>query len=177
MIDRVQEEAWDLYGLKVGLVVIDTLIIAGGWEDENSSVDGQKIQQALRALSDDTGTFVLANDHTGKSKSGPRGTSDKAATADVVLKAVLGDAPLGGNRRGHLLVEKVTDGPQGYEIPFKLVTHDVGVDEDGEKETMCTIEWAGDPLSRLTELRRLIPPVEIVGVTCCRDPRLPPSRP
>jgi hypothetical protein len=177
MIDRVQEEAWELYGLRVGLVIIDTLIVAAGWEDENSSAEGQKIQQALRALSDDTGTFVLANDHTGKSKSGPRGTSDKAATADVVLKAVLGDAPPGGNRRGHLFVEKVTDGPQGYEIPFKLVTHDVGVDEDGDKETMCTIEWVGDPQAPgaadeqnddddvLRVMAELVKPVKAMAIT------------
>lgn len=130
--------------VRVGLIIIDTLVVAAQWKDEGSSAEVQVALKTLRALSNDTNTFVLALDHTGKNEAlGPRGSSDKQASTDILLTVHMADqCPT-----GHLEVTRSSDGPEGQRIEFERVVHDIGKDDDGEVITECTIRW-GDEITR-----------------------------
>jgi RecA-family ATPase len=91
----------------IGVVIIDTLIMAAGWKDEQSSSEVNGVIRILRALSNATDTFILLVDHTGKVWSrGARGSSDKEASTDIVL--AIDDA--GAN----LVVERTYLVSEGY---------------------------------------------------------------
>ena len=40
-----------------------------------------------------------------------------------------------------LTLKKCASGPQGIDFAFKLAAPELGVDEDGEPVTQCTVEW------------------------------------
>ena len=125
-------------GFGVGVIIIDTLIMAAGWKDEQSSSEVNKVNRILRAVSEHTEAFVLLVDHTGKVRSrGARGSSEKEASTDIVLAI--------DDYTNHLVIDRITDGPQGLRIPFHLKTHEIGRDRDGDAITECTVEWGADP--------------------------------
>jgi hypothetical protein len=144
-------------GIHIGLVIIDTLMVAAGWSDESHSAEVQSVSKVMRALSDETDSFVLAVDHPGKDVSrGARRSSDKESSSDIVLAV---------SDRCCLTLTKFTHGPQGVKIPFELVEHDLGVDNDGEKRTECTVKWDGVvlPVERDAESDVLIAKLESPG--------------
>jgi hypothetical protein len=121
------------HGVGLGLIVIDTMIVAG-WGNEDKSESVQPVMQLLRKLSEELGCFVLGIDHMGKDKErGTRGSSDKESSSDVVL--TLAD--------NVMTLRKCSEGPQGIELRFALRVHKVGVDADGDEVTQCTVEWLG----------------------------------
>jgi hypothetical protein len=136
-------EIFDRHGVHLGLIVIDTMIVAG-WGNEDKSESVQPVMQLLRKLSEEMGCFVLGVDHMGKDKErGTRGSSDKESSSDVVL--TLAD--------GTMTLRKCSEGPQGIELAFALRVHELGVDADGDPVTQCTVEWrggedAGDELTK-----------------------------
>lgn len=123
------------HGVRLGLIVIDTLMVAAGWTNENDPAEVQSVMKVLRALSDETGTFVLAIDHHGKDASrGTRGSSDKEASSDVVISLVPGEMTLA----------KCSEGPQGLKRSFRLDAREIGSYEDGEPVTECTVDWCDE---------------------------------
>jgi hypothetical protein len=121
------------HGMGLGLIIIDTMIVAG-WGNEDKSESVQPVMQVLRKLSEALGCFVLGIDHMGKDKErGTRGSSDKESSSDVVL--TLAD--------NVMTLRKCSEGPQGIELGFKLNVHKLGVDADGDAVTQCTVEWLG----------------------------------
>ena len=109
-----------IFKLDLVAVFFDTVAAAAGWKDENDNAQAQAVMNQLRALSEQTGAFVLAADHFGKdSSTGTRGASAKEAAADVVL-ATLGDRKDDGTVADtRLAIRKLRAGPSGLVLPFK----------------------------------------------------------
>jgi RecA-family ATPase len=131
--DATDKEMQSRHGVRLGLIIIDTLIVAAGWVDENRNAEVQAVMRVLRALSDETDTFVLAIDHHGKDPSrGARGGSDKEGSIDVVLSLT----------PGRMTQTKLREGSQGEVTPFELKVHKFpSLTTPGETWTECTVEW------------------------------------
>jgi hypothetical protein len=145
--DSLQQE----FGLPLGLIVVDTIAACAGYAragDENDPAAGQAVMNALKALAQAIGCFVLGVDHFGKSiEAGTRGASSKESAADLVL-ACLGDKGSGGNVADtKLAVRKNRGGRQGQEYPFALrIVEALEPDEDGDAEdgdaiTTMVVDW------------------------------------
>jgi AAA domain len=138
--ERLQEQ----FKLPLGLIIIDTLIVASGYTkpgDENDSAIGQRIMSVLKAVADQTRTFVLGVDHFGKHiETGTRGTSVKETDADCVL-ALLGKEDDGRVVDPRLNTRKVRGARSGEEFPFTVRPVDIGIDDDGEPLQTLVIEW------------------------------------
>jgi hypothetical protein len=120
---------------KGGVVFIDTLNRAAPAADENSSRDMGIILEAAKTISREVAGLVLLVHHTGKDASrGMRGHSSLFAALDGVIE-VSRDAS--GNRSWS--VAKSKDGEDGKEVKFRLQTHVLGQDSDGEDITSCTV--------------------------------------
>jgi len=119
------------HGVRLGLIVIDTLMVAAGWENENNNA-----VQVLRRLSERVGIFVLAIDHHGKDPTrGARGGSDKGSSTDLVIDLTLDRAA-----SGKMVISKVSEGAED-KFGFELKLHEIGKDEDGEPITERSVEW------------------------------------
>ena len=129
-------------GMRVGLIVVDTVAAAAGWRDEQDSAEAQVVMNVLRRVSRETGTLVVAVDHYGKSvEAGTRGSSAKEAAADAVI-ALLGEKRENGkveNRR--MAVRKLRGGATGGETAFNLRVEDIGIDPQGRPITTCAVDW------------------------------------
>src|SRR5262245_49969779 len=92
----LEKEFW----LPLGLIGIDTIAACAGYAragDEYDNATGQAVMDALKAVAQELGCFVLGIDHFGKDLlAGTRGASSKESSADVVL-ACLGEKKLSGN--------------------------------------------------------------------------------
>jgi len=122
---------------KASVLIIDTLNRATPGRDENSSSDmgltlaGAKfLEQAIEGL-------VVLIHHTGKDQSkGPRGHSSLYGALDAALVVTKDDK----KKTKAWRQEKAKDGPDEEKFGFRLQSHVVGKDEDGDDETSCTIE-------------------------------------
>ena len=120
--------------MAAGVVVIDTLNQATPGADENSSVDMGIAISHLQRLQELVGGLVLIIHHTGKNTTqGLRGHSSLKAALDANIEVI------GGDKKA-IVLEKVKDGEDGQSHPFRLVTHTLGVDSDGDAITSCTVE-------------------------------------
>jgi hypothetical protein len=130
------------FDLPAVLIVIDTLMAAADFEDENDSAQGQKVMRVLEDLSRTSGAFVVAADHFGKAvETGTRGTSAKEASADVVL-ALLGEKDIGGNvRNRRMALRKLRGGATGAETPFELRQVSLEAQTAFGATTTCVVEW------------------------------------
>ncbi len=146
MARQAEESLQDEFGLPLGLIIIDTIAACAGFSkagDENDPAVGQAVMNALKALAQAIGCFVLGVDHFGKSlEAGTRGASSKEASGDLVL-ACLGDKELSGNVvNTRLAVRKNRGGQQGKEYPFMLrIVEAPEPDEDGEPVTTMVVDW------------------------------------
>jgi hypothetical protein len=117
-----------------GVIVIDTLNQASPTADENSSQDMGVIITHLKLLQEMTEGLVLIIHHTGKNTSqGLRGHSSLKAALDANI------AVTGGDKRSWLL-EKSKDGEDGKSFGFRLEVQQLGIDNDGDAITSCTVE-------------------------------------
>lgn len=117
------------------LIVIDTVSAVTPGANENSSDGMGMLISKCKQLHQSTGATILLIDHAGKNTSlGMRGWSGKYAAMDFVLEV---------SRNNECLVAKVRkqkDGIEGTEFPFKLVSVDLGLDDDCEPITSCVVE-------------------------------------
>ena len=140
------------FGLPLGLIIIDTVSACAGYAkagDESDSAAAQAVMNALKAVAEALGCFVLGVDHFGKNvEAGTRGASSKEAASDLVL-ACLGDKSLSGSvANTRLAVRKNRGGQQGQEYPFTLrVVEAPEPDEDGEPVTTMVVDWQPNPPS------------------------------
>jgi AAA domain len=122
--------------------MLDTMGLAAVYKREDDAAQVQKVVSDLGRMSDETGALAINIDHYGKDQgAGLRGSSAKRAGADTVL-ACLVDRDKDDKPTNHRIAfEKIRDGEEGREVPYRLKQVDVGVNEDGERETTCVIEW------------------------------------
>jgi hypothetical protein len=119
------------------VVILDTLNRAAPEVDENSSGDMGKILRAAKQIADGLAGLVILVHHTGKDKSkGLRGHSSLHAALDAEIE--IDNNKLTKTRSWN--TGKVKDGKDDIENGFRLEQHCIGVDEDGDEETSCTVE-------------------------------------
>jgi hypothetical protein len=89
--DEAARHMKERHGVELGLIEIDTMAAAAGFDDENSNSETQRAMNVLKALADHAKCCVLVVDHFGKSaETGTRGGSAKEASADAVLAILKG---------------------------------------------------------------------------------------
>ena len=115
------------YGVKIGVVMIDTAsrVMPGG--DENAAKDVTRFIDNMAAIAGE-GRAVIAIHHTPKSDSTVlRGHSALHGACDFELNV---------NDR-QITVAKQREGESGQVLGFDLAVEEIGVDEDGEPVTSC----------------------------------------
>jgi AAA domain-containing protein len=146
MARQAEASLQEKFGLPLGLIGIDTIAACASYRqagDEYDNAVGQAVMNALKAIAQELGCFVLGIDHFGKSlEAGTRGASSKEASGDVVL-ACLGDKQLSGSvTNTRLAVRKHRGGKQGHEYPFTLrMVEAPEKDEDGDPITTMVVDW------------------------------------
>jgi len=133
----------------IKLIVVDTLSrsMAGG--NENAPEDMTKLIGNCDALRGMTGAHVNIVHHSGKDKAaGARGHSSLRAATDTEIE--LEHDEESGIRTA--TATKQRDMETGAQFPFVLTVEDLGVDQDGDSVTTCTVSKASD--SDLEEAQR-----------------------
>ena len=120
---------------KDSVIFIDTLNRAAPTADENSSKDMGEILEGAKALQAATGGLVVLIHHTGKDvNKGARGHSSFFAALDGAVSV---ERSATGRSWS---VAKAKDGDDGLSYPFRLKSHVLGVDSDGDEISSCTVE-------------------------------------
>lgn len=120
---------------KGAVVFIDTLNRAAPTADENSSKDMGAILEGAKSLQTAISGLVVLIHHTGKDASkGARGHSSFTAALDGAIEV---ERSINGRAWN---IAKAKDGEDGNKTPFKLNTHTLGNDGDGDAVTSCTVE-------------------------------------
>ena len=138
------------FGLPLGLIIIDTVVAAAGFNTPGAESDtavNQALMTVMQMMAQKLECFVLGVDHFGKTvETGTRGSSAKEGSADLVL-ACLGERELSGRvLNTRLAVRKNRGGKQGMEFPFTLREVEHGEpDEDGESTTTLVVDWQHGP--------------------------------
>lgn len=126
---------------KVKLIVVDTLSRAMSGANENSPEDMTQFIGNCDTLRGMTGAHVSTVHHSGKDKAaGARGHSSLRAATDTEIE-------LDYNEITGLRTAKATkqrDMETGAVFTFKLDVIDLGIDEDGDAVTTCTIKEASE---------------------------------
>jgi hypothetical protein len=126
-------------GIRLGVLIIDTLACVTPGMDESSSRDTGIVMTNVRRLQQLLDCLVLIVHHSGKDEErGMRGHSSLGFDADVVL-SLSGKPP---NRT--LTAEKVKDAKDGMSWPVTLVTEPLGQDGDGDDITSCVAEFGDE---------------------------------
>jgi AAA domain len=146
MVSAAAQQMRKVYGVELGLIIIDTMSAAAGFGDENSNSEAQRVMSMLTAICHKNKCLVAAIDHFGKlAETGTRGASAKEASADSII-AIMAEKDLAGNvSRQRLAIRKVRGAPTGAELPFSM--RRVETDTD----VTLAVEWAA------AEVRTTVP--------------------
>lgn len=126
-------------GIRLGLVVIDTMSAVTPGADENTARDMGPALKVLQALSVELSLLFLIVAHPGKDETrGIRGWYGIPANADGVIKL---EEPDDSGLRGGV-VQKVKNGPDGHRFGFTLTPVIVRQDREGTDVTTCIIKDA-----------------------------------
>ena len=147
------KQRWD----RIALLVLDTTAAMTPGADENSSKDMGKFYGHCHHLAKIFHCLVAPIHHTGKDESrGMRGWSGMLGNSDAVLAI-----SASGETRS-MVVEKQKDGARGEAFGFELEVIAVGVDDDGDEVTSCTVYATGG--TRAIPMRRGRPGGPIYGL-------------
>ena len=141
-------------GMRVSLIVIDTLSAAAAGDDENSAGEMSAVVAKLKTIAERTGAAVLAIHHTGKDRqNGMRGSSALRGNADFVIELT---------EAREMTIEKCREGRTGSLARFELKEVELGTDDDGERQTSCVIRFLeGVPAADKTSKAKLPPAAQI----------------
>ncbi len=136
-------------GMRLGLIVVDTLASALGLEDENSAPEVTAALKALESLAAEFDVAVLGIHHAGKNGQ-DRGSSAFRAACDVMLSVDRGEASPGllDNHR-QLSVVLNRNGEGDWTGNFRLDRVVLGIDEDGDEITSCAVRPSGEPVAAI----------------------------
>ena len=140
----VKELCTALSLVQADIFVIDTLAQVTPGANENSSEDmGQAIRN-IRLITEATGATALVVHHAGKNATlGARGWSGLRAAADAEIE-------ISGHDTSRLIsITKMKDGDDSQQWGFQLKQVQVGVDNDGDEETSCVVEYVEAPPKRV----------------------------
>lgn len=140
----VQELVNALTAVGADIFVIDTLAQVTAGANENSSEDMGKAIRNIRLITEATGATALVVHHAGKDATrGARGWSGIRAAADAEIE-------ISRNDTGHLIsITKMKDGDDSQQWGFRLNPVQVGIDNDGDIETSCVVEYVEAPPKRV----------------------------
>lgn len=126
-------------------IFIDTLSAANSGK-ENEATDMNVLVNHARWLSDKTGAIVVIVHHTGKDESkGARGSNALYAGANLAIELQTGS---GGTNT--IVVTKQKEGEIIAPVPYRLNVVKLGVDEDGDERTTCTVNYdVGMPVAEV----------------------------
>jgi AAA domain len=138
------------FGLPLGLIIIDTVVVSAGYPQPGAESDTavtQAVMNVLKEVAQQLNCFVLGVDHYGKNiAAGTRGSSAKEASADLVLACLADRDQSGSVTNTRVAVRKCRGGPQGQEFYFTVrKVEDPAPDEDGDPITTLVIEWTTEP--------------------------------
>lgn len=85
-IEEARDQMDKEFGVRLGLIIIDTLTASNLFENENDANDVGRGLRALNNLAESSGCFVLAVHHPPKTGSGARGSYALHAGVDVVIE-------------------------------------------------------------------------------------------
>jgi hypothetical protein len=139
---RTVANAQQQTGAKFALVIVDTVSRAMPGADENLQKDMTRFVQACDAVRDATGGAVVGVHHAGKSGD-MRGSTVLLGAGDFVFRLERRK----GATVGHIECEKMKDGPDGWDEPYRFDTVAL---EGGE--TSITVERADQTIGPGTEL-------------------------
>ena len=140
----VKELCTALAYVQADIFVIDTLAQVTPGANENSSEDMGKAIRNIRLVTQATGATAFVVHHAGKDATrGARGWSGIRAAADAEIEISRNDA-------GHLIsITKMKDGDDSQQWGFRLNQVQVGIDNDGDIETSCVVEYVEAPPKRV----------------------------
>lgn len=135
----------DRLGVKPAMVVIDTLAMGGGLEDENSNGQMGLLMANLRRLAEATGAFILMVHHASKDNPrNPRGASALRAACSTVLILSGADDSMA------LKLDKYRHGPDGLVIAVRkhdgYVIDDDPTSDRAPRATPVLVEGRGAPV-------------------------------
>lgn len=141
-LKAVRERFKETHGVRLGVIIIDTLAAAFGLEDENNNSEAARAIRQMNTIAQALGVLIIPVHHYGKGEeTGLRGASAWRAGADVVL-SVLADRNQStgkvSNRR--LALAKARNGEEGELSAFDLRFVELGKDEDFEPFGACVVE-------------------------------------
>jgi hypothetical protein len=138
------------YGLKITLIVVDTLTLCFGDGDENSTRDAGRAVAAAKVAAAKTGAHVMLVHHTGKDRSaGARGSYAITGNSDTVIELV----PQEGQEKNVVALQrKQREAATDEALAFRIIAVDLGTDEDGDPITTSGIEV----IASNADARRLI---------------------
>src|SRR5205823_5831246 len=121
--DRVASKLTTDFGLPLSMVMIDTMVLAAGYQRDgadNDTATTNAVMLTMSRLAAKMGCFVFGVDHFGKDVNvGTRGNSVKEGNADVIL-ALLGDRAIAGEVSNcRLALRKQRGGQNGQEFSFR----------------------------------------------------------
>jgi hypothetical protein len=138
------------WGLRPGLIIVDTQNKVAGFRDEDDSAENSVVCKAWTLFAEMAGCTVLVVDHLGKNASrDQRGSSVKQTDAFYRFNA--GEKPKDVYATRQLIITKMREGRDGLAINFKAADVEVEYLQktlDGKIETVkaktLAIEWGSD---------------------------------
>lgn len=133
------------------VIFVDTQNRAAPMVNENSSEDMGQIIEGAKRLERMVGGIVVLVAHTGKDTTkGVRGHSSQIAAVDASIEVTR----VGEQRTWR--ADKVKDGLDGKEHPFKLRVVELGHDDDGDAITSCVIDVTDcDAMVNMTGMEKM----------------------
>lgn len=130
------------FGVRVGLVIIDTLAAAFSMKDENSAAEVNSICKAATEIGDALSAATLALHHYGKVQStGLRGSSASRGAGESIIAVLAERDELSGKVSDRRLVHsKSRVGEEGPIAKFDLRHVDLGTDNSGEQFGSASVE-------------------------------------
>lgn len=136
------------YGVRVGAVIIDTMLAAFGMEDEGASAEAQKICTYMREMGELLGAVVVPVHHVGKDGAqGMRGSSAYYAAADyVVICGGNHDHETGVTDGRYLAIDKSRNDSTGPVANVNLQVISLGINQYGDNRTTCFYAMGEGPV-------------------------------
>jgi hypothetical protein len=158
----------ETFGVRLGLIVIDTLAAAFAMKDENDAAEAQQALRHMRSLGEPLGALVMPVHHYGKTEeTGLRGSSAYRGGADAVLSVLADRNQVTGEVTTRSLnLAKTRYGEEGPIACFSLRFIELGIDEDGDPFGACVVDPA---LDRPPPSTRKAPRKESLGTIALND--------
>jgi hypothetical protein len=148
-LHRYDKDMQRRFGVRLGLIILDTVATCFSMQDENSSAEAIKICKTMERISRETDVFILAVHHYGKdARAGLRGTSAWRGASETILSLTANIDPTTGEaEQRNLSLARARDDAEGPIAPYKVEIVTLMTDEDGDTVTSCIIKL--DTQSRL----------------------------